>query len=341
MNTKTRPTELFALALIITACFAAAPVAVAGQKIYKNNVLTAQHVTVPGTHVAIVPPRDAKISSSFAGFEIEARSVRCEIAESTAPYADRAAAMTPESLEEGGVKVLDTSDVDLNGNPAKIITGTFAERDGEDLGVVMLVLGNERMTVVIKGYYPQSDRPAAALLRNSMLSVILEPKQRAKAVESYTISTAGTEFQMTEQIGETKRFTVGGKPDSSSLADALFTSTSFSQGITEDERQGFADQAMERFLSQYEYTMLSNRSINYGGLPGIEIVADVKGNYRMNKTAAGGTVRRPIPARGYVAVLFDQDSDLVFSFTGIAVANAESYLSQFIRMASTFSRPQP
>ncbi|MDR1019127.1 MAG: hypothetical protein LBL73_00080 [Synergistaceae bacterium] len=342
MKTQTRPIDLFALALIITAaCLAAAPAADAGPKVYKNNVLTAQHVTIPGTHVAIVPPGGAKLSSSFAGFEIEPRNVRCEITETLTPYANTAATLTPEDLEGEKIKAQDISDVDLNGKPAKIIAGTSVSDDDEDIGIVMLVTGNERMTVTIRGYYPQSDRAAATQLRNSVLSVILEPKQKESATESYTISAAGTEFQMADQAGETKRFTVGGQPFSSSLKDATFVSTSFTQAIDDSGRQEFAEGAAGRFLSQYEYTILSSRNINYGGLPGIEITADVKGNYRTDRTASGGTVRRQIPARGYVAVLFDPNSDLVFSFTGIAVINAESYLSQFIRITSTFSRPQP
>ncbi|MDR1515911.1 MAG: hypothetical protein LBS45_09460 [Synergistaceae bacterium] len=318
--------------------------------VYKNNPLTAQHVLVPGTHVAIVPPSGATLSSSFTGFLNEPRRVTCEIREVLTPFANIEPSLTPEKLEGEGIAVQDTTDVNLNGKPAKLIAGTYSGADsastgvgeaGEGIGVVMFVFGNDRLTVFVKGYYPLSDKSAAAQLRNSMLSAILEPKQKENPAEPYTISAAGTEFKLADEAGGTKRFTIGGKPYGSTISDAIFISSFFTQAITRDEQAGFADKSAEQFLSKYEHTILSKRNIQYGGIPGIEIIADVKGNERRDRTASGGTVMRPIPARGYVAVLFDPNSDLVYSFTGIALQNAEGYLSQFIRITSTFSRPQP
>jgi RES domain-containing protein len=326
--------------LISFALLAASHNAWAGSKVFKNNVLTAQHVAVPGTHIVLVPPSGAKLSSSFAGFEIESRGIRCEIREVSSPYAKIEPALTPEGVEDEGVKARDISDVDMNGTQGKIILGTSTEDQAGETGVVMFVLGNERFTVYIIGYYPQADKAAQGQLRNSMLSAIMEPKQEQRTTDPYTISTAGTEFKLADEVGATKHFTVGGQMYTSVVKDAIYSITSFSTAVSQEERAGFADKAAESFLSQYEHTTISRRDVNYDGLPGMEIVADVKGNFRLDRTASGGSVRRPIPARGYVAILFDPNSDLVYSFTGIAIQNAESYLSQFIRITSTFSRPK-
>jgi hypothetical protein len=325
----------------------ASPGVDAGTMIYKSNPLTARHVMVPGTHIAVVPPGGTKLSSSFSGFENEERRITCEIRESLTPYERTEPSLTAEGLEENGIAVRDITDVNLNGNPAKLISGTYSGGDkasgetGEDIGVVMFVLGNEKLTVFIRGYYPQSDKSAPAQLRNSMLSAILEPKQNENPRGPYTISSAGTEFKLADEAGGTKRFTVGGAPFASTISDAIYISSFSTQPIAQDDQAGFANKAAEQFLSKYEYTILSKRNVSYDGLPGIEITADVKGNTRRVKTASGGTVTRPIPARGYVAVLFDPNSDSVYSFTGIALRNAESYLSQFIKITSTFSRPKP
>jgi hypothetical protein len=342
---KTRIRLIYAIHVVLLVFFALLSIsdnALAGSKVYKNNVLTAQHVAVPGTHLMVVPPSGAKLSASFTGFEIESRGIRYVIRETSSPYAKTAPALTPEGLEDEGVKVRDISDVELNGTPAKIIIGTSAEATdgGGETEIVMFVLGNERFTAFITGFYPQTDKAAQNQLRNSMLSAIMEPKQKEATVEPYTISPAGTDFKLSDAVGGTKHFTVGGQAYSSELKDAAYSSTFFSTPVTPEERAAFADKAAEQFLSGYEHTITTRRNINYGGLPGIEIVADVKGNYRMDRTASGGNVRRPIPARGYIAILFDPNSDLVYSFTGIAVQNAESYLSQFIRITSTFSRPK-
>ena len=40
----------------------------AGATVYKNNVLTAKHTTIPGTHVAVVLPKGSSLTSSYKGF---------------------------------------------------------------------------------------------------------------------------------------------------------------------------------------------------------------------------------------------------------------------------------
>jgi hypothetical protein len=311
----------------------------AGPQIYRNNVLTAQHITVPGTHVAVIPPGGAKPSAEFNGFEIAARNIRFVIMERSTPYSDVAGTLTPEGLEADGVKASDISDVNLNGKPAKIILGKSSE-SGEENGVVLFVIGNERMTIYLWGYYPATDKSAVNLLRNSMLSAIIEPKQKEKAIPSYTLSTVGTNFKLVDEVAGTRHFALDSASYQGNAGDAVYSSSSFSQGVPQEERAEFAEKAVEKYLSQYKYKIESKRDVNFGGLPGIEVVVDLEGATRIDRTASGGTVRRPIPAKGYVAVLFDPSSDTIYSFNGIAVRNAENFLSQFVRITSSFAKPK-
>jgi hypothetical protein len=311
----------------------------AGSAIYKNNVLTAQHVSVPGSHVTLIPPVSAKKLAEAPGFEIPPRRIKVIITEKAAPYAKLQDTLTKEGLEAEGVAVSDISEVTLNNKPARLILGTATKKEGEeeseDLGVVLLVLGDENLTSFIFGFYPVSDKSAAGQLRGSLLSAILETKQK-EAEGSYTLSAAGTSLKLRDEVGSTRYYEAdAAAPPNSSKNNVLFTSTMLPQSVPLEEQADFAEKAFSNYLSAYEYTISSRKNVTYGGLPGIEHIADLDGYSRQVKTASGGTQRRKIPAKGYQVILFD-NLGKVYSFNGVAVSDADNYLSQFIKITSTF-----
>ncbi len=331
-----------AVAAALVLCLAAA--AAAGPQIYKNNVRTAQHVVVAGTHVAIVPPGAAKKASRFAGFEIPDRRVSIVITELMQEFeAYAASGLTPSALEGEGIAVADTSKVTLNGGPGLLVTGTTTtpqgvEGGGEEFGVVLLAFGSERVTAVMHAYYPATDRSAATLLRNALLTAIFDSGPVAKKGGGYTIETGGTEFSFVDEASSVRYYTVKGGSVKGEVETALYTSAAVARSVAPTERKAFADESFKRFMSAYEHTVSNRKEVSFGGLPGIELVADFEGAVRRDRTASGGTVRRKMPGKGYQVVLFDDAGGKVYLFSGIAVRDAEKYLSQFKRMTSSFRR---
>lgn len=332
------------LALIIISLFAAE--SGASPQIYKSNVLTARHVDVPGTHVAVVPPSGAVASAKFAGFEIASRGVQYEITEKMgAPYSSSKAELTVEALQKDGIRLLDTTDVVLNERPAYLLTCTSVQEtqaqagapaDVVDVGLLIFVLGDERLTTFIYGYYPLDDPSAASAIRNSMLTAIFDPQRKESPSGGYTLSSAGTSFKFADEANMTRYYTVGEAPATAALEAAIYSATELRQQVPPANRRAFAVETFERYLSEYEYEMLSERDISYGGLAGIEMTASFEGGVRRSRTASGGIVRRSMPGRGYQAVLFGNDGR-VFVFQGVAVRDALDYLSQFGRITSTFA----
>jgi hypothetical protein len=241
------------------------------------------------------------------------------------------------------VKAEDISDVNLNGKPAKLVLGTAVDKRGAqadggagDFRVVLMILGNENVTLYLYGYYPVTDKAAEGLLRNSVLSAILEPKQKENASGAYSLTTAGTSFKFQDEIAGTRYYSIDGKQAQAASSDAVYMTSSQNQTVQAADRESFADEAAARYLSQYEYQIISRKNVNYGGLSGIEIIAELKSiNSRSDKTASGARVKRTLPAKGYQTLLFD-DSGTIYSFSGITVRDADNYLAQFIRMTSTF-----
>jgi|GEM_PF-3134557 len=325
---------LGAVLLVVTAASAA----FAATAVHRGNVLTAQHVQVPGTHIRLVPPSGARLASSFRGFEITSRRIQIRIEERMGvSYRQAAAGLTAPALERDGIRVRDRADVLLNGSPAQMLFGTIRSEDGDtEVGLVLFVLGNDSLSTLIYGTYPTEDRSAASMLRESLLSAIFGTGGGAPSSGGgYTLSVAGTSFGFVGEASNTRYFTVGGKQVPADLDDALFTSAQVNTQVPAEQRGGFSDKAMEQFMTNYEYTVSSKRSVSYGGLQGIETVADFAGARRQRKTASGATRVRNLPGKGYQVVLFAANGN-VYTFNGIAVRDADSYLSQFKRIMGTF-----
>jgi hypothetical protein len=324
------------LAVILSvAIFSICGISSAGTAIYKNNVLTASHVTPPGTHVSIVPPRDAVLSSTFAGFELQDNG-RIQIAESVgASYKDTEGMLTPQGVESLNVSFKDKSPVSLNGSPATLVTGVSVS--DPSTGVLLLVLGNDKMTVNIYGFYSADNKAAEAAVQSALLSCVFNPSSVRSASGDYTLSTSGTSFKFSDEVGAMRYFTVGGGAYDDA-SGALFTSTATDDFVPQEARNTYAAAAIDKYLSSYpQHAVVSNRAVNYGGLPGLETIAEFDGPVKRMRTASGANVTRPRKGKGYQVLLFDENEGKIYVFSGIATADPDSYVSQFVKITSTFA----
>jgi hypothetical protein len=325
--------------------FLAAGEAASAAAVSKSNILTAKHVAVSGTHIAVVPPQGAIPSSSFIGFELPSQNITYRIVERiNVPFNESAGFLTAEGLAADGIELVESSPVILNGKRAMLISGravpkeaessSSTEGSGEEMGVLLFALGDDRLTVLMYGHYPMSDRSAVVLLRNSMLSTILKQGQSAGS-GGYSLSTAGTALAFADEASSTRYYTVGGVSMQDGIKSAIYTASRSSQDVLEEQRPAFADNAMAMYLSAYEFSISGRGEISFAGLKGLEIVADFDGEPRKIRTASGGRTKRKAHGKGYLAVLFGDG--VVYTFSGMAVINAESYLQQFRKITSTFA----
>lgn len=325
----------------VTLCIVVAwgSVSLAGAAIYKNNVLTSSHVSIPGTHISLVPPRGAELATSFAGLEIPESGIRIQVSEANGTsYKEVAGTLTPDGVKALGVSFVDKSPVTINGSSASLVSGTSSS--DESLGVFLLVLGNDRLSAYIYGSYPASDKAAETSVKNSVLSCIFTSESVKSLSGGYSLKTNGTSFKFADEVGSTRYFTLDGKPSGGSVDQALYTSSVANDGVAQSDRADYAAAAIDKFLSGQEYTIISSKQVNYGGLSGIETIAGFDGPIKITRTASNATVRRPVKSKGYQVLLFDDEEGRVFIFGGLAVRDADNYISQFSRITSSFSRGQ-
>ncbi|GHV54276.1 hypothetical protein FACS1894216_13980 [Synergistales bacterium] len=337
--------------LVLAALFIAVPAGAGGQ-IYKNNVLTSQHVLITGTHVALSIPKGVSQSAGFRGFEIASRKIKLEVSEVAVPYPHSAASLTPPLIADAtGIAVKETSDVTINNLPAKFMKGVIsmdipagegAEPGGGTetnlFGASLFVLGNDKLTIYITGTYPKNDSVAADIIRNVQLSAIIDPN-KAEGGGGYTLSAEGTVFRFVDDVGGRRTYVLdesrAPRIDASSVG---YSSGVQMRGIPEEERTGYAKKSMDGFLAGRESKSMSARQVNIGGLPGIELITDVGGFSHKRKTSSGGHINLVTPAKWYQTVLFDKDATYVFS--GFVINNVDTFLPQFIGITSTFRKTQ-
>ena len=277
------------------------------------------------------------MSETFRGFEFPDGRSRIEISESGgASYRESEGTLTPEGLESLRVSFRDKSPVVLNGSPAVLIGGTSSA--DADMGVFLLVVGNDRMTVYIYGFYPDGDKPAEGAIKNSLLSCIFNPGRVENVSAGYTLSTEGTSLKFVDEVGSARYFTPDGKPLADSMQTAFFTSATADDAVPAEARKAYAEAAMEKYLSAYEYTLISERSVNFGGVQGIESIAEFDGTPQRARTSSGADVKRTRKRKAYQVLLFDEDDGKIYIFSGLAIHDTDSYVSQFARISSTFTK---
>jgi hypothetical protein len=286
----------------------------------------------------MVPPGGASPSGSFTGFELPDGVSQIQISErSGVSYGEIEPTLTPQGMEQYGMSFTDKSPASFGGVKGALVSGESISDD--NLSALLLVLGDDRISAFIFGVYPKGDRAAETAVRNSLLSCIFSSASVKSTSGNYSLSSAGTSLKFYDEVGSTRYFTVDGKPTGSTLNDARYTSTVANESVMPDPdtRKGYAASAMERFMSSYDFSVKSTRSVKYGGISGLETIAEFAGPVKRIRTSSGGWMNRPTTGKGYQVVLFDDDEGRVFIFSGIAVLDADSYVSQFTRITSTFA----
>ena len=327
-------TRLF---LLVAALFFMVPDISAGATIYKNNVLTAKHTAIPGTHVAVVFPNGASLTSSFRGFEAPDFGIECRITEYiNTPYSESAGLLTDKSLEADGIKIISKNNAVINNENATLLSCTKGTENKS--GLLILAVGDKRMTSLFYGSFPLNDKRAEKALYDSIMSVIFQPQQKESNNGYYTLSTAGSTLKFASEANMTRYYTVGGKPVTNTVDDALFTCTIIMKDIKPNEYQTFLEATFANYMSQYEYKISARKTINYGGLNGFELNADMPGAKHRVRTSSGGIINKVMPGKSYQAMLFDNRAGIIYSFNGIAVRDSENYIGQFQRITASFKK---
>jgi hypothetical protein len=135
----------------------------------QSTVLFAQNkaITIPSTHVSIIPPAGYKISVKFKGLEKNKNTLIKVYDPYGKSYVRYASSFTRESLETGGSEVQEYKKLTISGFPAK-----YASVQNNLGGTsYFLVFGDSSFSAMLVGVCPANRDSDAVQMKQALLSV--------------------------------------------------------------------------------------------------------------------------------------------------------------------------
>lgn len=333
---KEKDIRLGVIFSLLALLFLYGTVAGAASAIYQNNVKTAQHVFAPGAKVAIIPPSGSRVSQKIAGFELPSAEATISFSERAGSYDTNVAGYTKEFFGNRGYTLQDTTNVVLNGQQARLFKLLYVDdKEGKELGVWMLVLGDSKRTITLEGRYPKQNAPVGDIIRRALLSSFLQVGQPENASGLFSVSTQGTDFRFVEDIAGVRYYTTDGQPVPTPIKRAVFSVGKRNTSVEDKEKRlAYSMELLTANLENKSFVIQSQNPIVLAGLQGYEIICSVDGA-RMNSGGSGFSKARVLKGAIYQVTLFDA-SGAVYIMQGVAVREAMNYMSQFKSIASSF-----
>ena len=307
----------------------------AGSTIYQNNVKTAQHVFAPGAKVAIIPPSGSRVSQKIVGFDLASGGGTISFTERAGSYADNVGSYTKDSFGSRGYTLQDTTNVVLNGQPARLFKLLYVEdQEGKEFGVWMLVLGDSKRMITVEGRYPKENTSLGNTIKRALLSSFLQTAQPENASGGFSVSTQGTEFRFAEDVAGVRYYTTDGQPVPNPISRAVFSIGKRNANVEDKEKRlAYSMELLTAGLENKSFSIQSQNPITLAGLQGYEIMCRIDG-VRLN-SGKGFSKARVVKGGIYQVTLFDA-SGTVYVMQGMAVREAMQYMSQFKSIAASF-----
>ena len=128
-------------------------------------------VKVTGTRCSMVPPKGFVAGKSYGGFEDIKTGASIVINEFQTSYQTIVDGFTVALLQSKGMKMISKETIDFRGSKATMICVTQLS-NGITYVKQMLVFGNQQLTVLVNGMYPEASKAVADKIKTAMLSTI-------------------------------------------------------------------------------------------------------------------------------------------------------------------------
>lgn len=151
------------------------------------NILTEDHVRVPGLDLYLKPAPKLSLSKRFNGFDSEERNIEVIVASIKSPYSEIAEGFTDSALRERGVEISSRGDVRINGSEGILMKAV--QKDGDKKwGKWILLLEDGENTLVINGAFTSGDSPAAFDVEAMLKSAVIKKDENVLSSADEEIS---------------------------------------------------------------------------------------------------------------------------------------------------------
>ncbi len=257
--------------ILFIACVLFSSSAFAQSKI--DNILSAEHVSVPGTKISLVPPAGFIKAGDFVGFQQNESGSSIMVSEIAGAFSEIKPAMTKEALLSKGVLVHKTDTMTLNNLPATFITGMQVSR-GITFMKYILAFGSNEETILITGIFPNAMQELGPSIKTAMLSAFYEANRKVNPFDGvdFELDVTSANLILSKGIPGSLLYTRDGNmPAETKDKTALMASKSISQVEIVDKKL-FALNRLKQLPMEIE-KIESTNEITIDGISGYEINA--------------------------------------------------------------------
>ncbi|MDQ3112170.1 MAG: hypothetical protein M3R17_19980 [Bacteroidota bacterium] len=238
-----------------------------------DNVLTAEHVYVPGTKVSLIPPKGFIKAGDFVGFQQSESGSSILVTEIAGPFSEIRAGLTKEALLSKGVVLSKIDSMTINNLPATFIIGLQSAR-GTTFTKYILAFGTEKETILINGVFPNALQELGAGIKAAMISAFYEADKKINPFDAvdFEIDVTSTKLLLAKGMAGSLIYSMDGAlPTKSKDKTTLMVAKSISQADIVDKKL-FALNRLKQMPMQIE-KIESTNEITIDGISGYEIIA--------------------------------------------------------------------
>ncbi len=294
------------------------------QKEYQNK-RSADHKTVAGTPIALIPPADFTEAQGFQGFQQKETNASIMVAEIPGPFSETTRGFNERDLKGQGVTLKEKEAIRVNGMEGFFIT---TEQYAYNTLFVKYILtfGDVKSTFVITGIYPKEFKELDGEIVNALYSIVYDPASMSDPLSAvpFKINSTNTKFKFAKLMSGMLLYTVDGKvPTESKDKASVVIGQAFSKIETDNERL-FALNRLSRLPYKIQTSENKVSDIEIDGLHGYEI------------ETKGVDSKSGVNIILYQVMLFSEDS--YYILIGDAEDNFEENVELFKQLAKSFKR---
>ncbi len=157
------------------------------------NLLTEEHVVIPGTKLSIIAPEGFEIADNFTGLEKKDVAVIQVYDLVGGNFLKNAAIFSKKTFEDKGATVFDYQEITINGFAAKFIH----MQGNPDVKGYSLVFGDTTFSAMIMALYPAEDTKTGLQIKEALFSSIYEKDKAIDPLEAafFELDDSNTKFK--------------------------------------------------------------------------------------------------------------------------------------------------
>ena len=241
-----------------------------------NTMAFAQNAEpVAGTRVSLIPPKGFTAATNFSGFWQQETGASIMVSEIPGSAKDLANEFTAEKLSPKGMTFISRKTVTANNQEATLVHVSQAA-NGQVFLKQVLICGDENMTILVNGIYPQSAKQLEKEILASVLSSTYNQSQslNASAAIEFTIDAGIGGLQFAKVISGTMAYTPDGLLPSKSPNKIFLTAGGSLGNKVAGDQSLFATERLKKLPGGASLSILEQNEIEIDGLKGFEIVAE-------------------------------------------------------------------